>query len=50
MNTMLKLVQLYKLITEATDEEISILLGYAQNLQDSRPKDLSVQEAKEIGG
>lgn len=38
MKVMVKLVHLYKLITEATDEEISILLGYATNLLESRPK------------
>jgi hypothetical protein len=38
MSTLLKLVWLYKFLSEASDEEISILLGYAQNLKDSRPK------------
>ena len=38
MNVMLKLVALYRIISEATDEEISLMLGYAQNIRDSRPK------------
>ena len=38
MNILIKLAALYRLISEASDEEISIMLGYAQNLKDSRPK------------
>ena len=38
MNVMLMLVKLYQLISEMDDNEVAIMLGYAQNLKDSRPK------------
>lgn len=36
MSTLLKLASLYKIIQQATNEEISLLLGYAENLAKSR--------------